>query len=484
MKQSIGSDVLKLSASKIITMTISLITAMLLSRFRTLEEYGTYSQILLVINLATAVFMLGLPNSINFFLARAENEKEKERFISTYYTLSTILSFLTGLVLFLATPLIVKYFDNQLISSFWYVLAVYPWTKIILSSIDNILIVYKKTYNLLVFRVLNGLFLLGAVIIVQLLNLSFFEYMAIVVMGESVFSIITYVIVNKLAGRISFLFDKHLIKLIFTFSIPIGIGSVVGTLTKEFDKLVIAGFYNTEQLAIYTNAAREIPVTIIAVSITAVLMPQIVRMLKKDEKCEAINLWGDSIALSYLIICFLASGFFTYAPEVMTLLYSTKYISGVPVFRVYSIVLLCRCTYFGMILNSAGKTKVILYSSIIALAINVVLNFIFYYLFGFIGPAIATVIATVICAMYLLIETSKTMNISFKKIFPWKSIGTITILNVVLSIVFCLLKNVLTLDQNIGEVMESLTLGLVWGVCYMSITFRFAKSKWLVLNDK
>jgi len=70
-----------------------MITAMLLSRFRTLEEYGTYSQLLMVINIATTFFMLGLPNSINFFLARAENNNERQKFLSVYYTLSTVLSF-------------------------------------------------------------------------------------------------------------------------------------------------------------------------------------------------------------------------------------------------------------------------------------------------------------------------------------------------------------------------------------------------------
>ena len=67
MRRSIGSDALKLTISKLITMAIALVNAMLLSRFRTLEEYGTYSQLLLIINLATTFFMLGLPNSINYF---------------------------------------------------------------------------------------------------------------------------------------------------------------------------------------------------------------------------------------------------------------------------------------------------------------------------------------------------------------------------------------------------------------------------------
>ena len=71
-KNNLGADAIKISASKIISLGMTMVTTMLLSRFRTLEEYGTYSQMLLVIGLVTSVCMLGLPNCINYFLARAE----------------------------------------------------------------------------------------------------------------------------------------------------------------------------------------------------------------------------------------------------------------------------------------------------------------------------------------------------------------------------------------------------------------------------
>ena len=483
MKQSIASDTIKLTTSKIITLTISMITAMLLSRFRTLEEYGTYSQILMVIQLVTTFFMLGLPNSINYFLAKADNDTERGKFISTYYTLSTILGFLIGLVLVLSTPLIIKFFDNPLIKNFWYVLAVYPWAKIITSSIDNMLIVYKKTHILMIFRILNSIFILSAVLIVQFLNLGFNEYMIIFVLGQAGFALIVYILAKKLSCEMQFKINKNLGKDIFSFSLPIGLGSFIGTLKTELDKITISWFYNTEQLAIYTNAAREMPVTIIASSLTSVLLPQVVRLLKKEENEKAINLWGDATSLSYLIICFLAIGIFAYAPEALTLLYSEKYLPGVPVFRIYAIVLLFRCTYFGMMLNASGNTKLIFKSTVISLTVDISLNFILYYTIGFIGPALSTLIATVVSASYLLIATSKVLNIPFRKVFPWKNILLITILNICLGLIFTFIKKLLDLDLIVGGVSEALILAVIWFVVYFAITFKFAKNKWKELNE-
>ena len=96
---SLGKDALLLTVSKMTTLAITMVTGMLLSRFRSFEEYGTYSQLDLVFTLFSAIFMLGLPNSINYFLARANTKNEQQKFLGVYYTLSTILSATMGIAL-------------------------------------------------------------------------------------------------------------------------------------------------------------------------------------------------------------------------------------------------------------------------------------------------------------------------------------------------------------------------------------------------
>lgn len=482
MKPSIASDAVKLSASKMITMMISMISAMLLSRFRTLEEYGTYSQLLLVVNLITTVFMLGLPNSINFFLAKAKDNNEKQKFLSIYYTISTILSLVTGLILILITPFIIDYFDNPVIKSFMYVLAILPWANIILSSIENVLIVYRKTTILVVFRVLNSVSLLTIILIVELLNLGFVTYMILFISVEAVFAISVYLIVKNISGHIKISFDKLLIKRIFSFSIPIGLASVIGVLSVQLGNLVIGKFFSTVDLAVYTNASREMPVTIFASSLTAVLMPQLVRLLNTKRYNEAINLWGNTISISYTIICFFSIALFVFAPEVISLLYSDKYLSGVTVFRVYSLVLLLRFTYFGIILNSIGKTKFILYSSLAALLLNMGFSYLFYVIFGFIGPAIATFVSMFLVALFQIIATSRSINISFNKIFPWRELMDITFINIMFGLLFAYVKKEIPLETFAGEITESIFIGIIWSGLYLILMLKKIKQKWRSLN--
>lgn len=481
---SLGKDAVLLTISKVMTLLITTVTGMLLSRLRTFEEYGTYSQLSLVVSLFSSIFMLGLPNSINYFLSRADSKEEQQKFLGVYYTLSTLLSLIMGVALVGATPVIVAYFKNPGITTFTYFLLLYPWAQVVTSSIENIAVVYHKTRFLTIYRIVNGLCLLGAVLVVQWIGLGFQEYMVANIAVYIIFALLVYMFAYRFSGGFRLGIDMQLIRTVFAFSIPIGLAAIVGTISIEIDKLLIGYLLNTEQMAIYTNASRELPVTFIAASITAVLLPQLTKMLKKDRNREAIDLWANATELSYAAICLIVAGVFTYGEDVMTLLYSAKYLPGLPVFRIYTLVLLLRCTYFGIILNAIGKTKEILYGSIASLALNAILNPLLYFALGMIGPALATFLSMFVVLLWQLSRTAKYTGVTFGQVFPWKRVGWITLVNAAFAVVFYGVKRLLPLDGWITSLGESLLLGALWCVAYLFVMKKSIKRAWTGLNQE
>lgn len=482
-KTTLGGDAVRLTVSKITVMCINVATSMLLARFRTLEEYGTYSQLMLTINLFTCIFMLGLPSSVNYFLARAEDRAKQQRFLSVYYTLNTLLSLIMGVALVCTVPLIEMFFKNPAIRNFAFFLAFFPWANIISNSIENILVFYKRTTFLVFYRIINSILVLGMVLAAQMLGMNFREYMVGSLGVYSVFALSVYMIVAKLSGGLRFSCEGSQIKKILVFSLPLGLSSIIGTLDLEMDKLLIGRMMSTEELAIYSNAAKELPLTVISSSITAVLLPQISKMIKNEENGKAVELWGAATELALVFMGLFVSGIFTYAEEVVELLYSPKYLAGVPVFRIYTLVLLLRVTYFGMILNALGRTKEIMHSSVLALLLNVMLNPLFYALMGTIGPAIATFSSIFIVMVYQLFQTAKYAGVPFRKIFPFANYGKIVVLNIVFGIVFYIIKLQLPVDQYVGNVVEAIILGVVWSGIYMLTMKSKIKKLWNKINN-
>jgi len=476
---SIGKDAAKLTFVKIFSMGLSMISAMLLSRFRTLNEYGTYSQILLVTSLAYSIFSMGLPNSINYFLAGEYNVAKRAKFIKTFYTSNTIMGVICGLGLFALVPVIQNYFGNDLIYKFAFVLILYPWVKLINSGMENLFIVYNKANKLIWFQLRYGITTLIIIFIALYFNLSFYIYMIMLMVVEIGFAFFIYYLSWKITGVIPIgKFDFALFKTILKFSIPIGLANIVGTLNIELDKLIIGGFLDTESLAIYTNASKEMPVAIISGSITAVLMPQMRRLLKKGHNEEAVDLWSDSITIAFIFICFISAVLFVFAPQAMSILYSPKYLPGVNVFRVYLLALLLRVTYWGMILNCIGKTKMVLYSSIGSLVINVILNYILYLIFGMIGPAIATLISITLMTLWQLRVTSKKINISFKKIIPWIKLLKIVLFNLVLGSVAYFINISLGTQLDFIGYMRCGLIIVVWAALYFRFHYKNIRIIW------
>lgn len=483
-KRSLGSDAAFLSISKIINLFISLITGMLLSRFRTLEEYGTFSQIQMLVTFAVSFFMMGLPNSINYFLPQANTRHQKDIFFSTYFFSCTLMSLTAGFVLFLATSYFVVFFDNSKIALFSYAFLILPWTRIIISSLGSTLIVSNKTIRLTVYNVIHSLLMLGLIFLVKYLGKSFELYVTVYCSLEVMFALCVYrevFFLNNMEDK--FCFDVHLLRKILVFSLPLGWAAVVGTLNIEIGKLVIGFFMGTEMLAVYANAGRELPFTVISSSITAVFMPFLVKLLSRNRVNDVVTLWGNTVELSYIIMCFFSTALFVFAPQVITLLYSEKYLIGVAPFRIYSLVLLWRTTYFGMMLNITGNSKLVLYASVATLLLNVTLVFVCYYFLGYIGPALAAFLSIGIIAILQLSMSSKVLKIRFSEIFPWRRLGNITLCNFSAGILVFFLKYAFAIETSSSDLLTVFIGGVLWMFLYISIMRKRIRTLWRGVNE-
>ena len=480
--ESLGGSFLSLASSKFIKYGFILLSSMLLTRFRTLREYGTYSQITLVVQLATSIFMLGLPNSLNYFLARCDTLEEKNRFVSLYYTVNTMLSVFVGTLLVLLTPALVRYFKNPLLTSFLFFIAVYPWTKIIISSVENLLVVFHRTRLLIAYRISNSLLTVLAILFVKWTGLGFREYLALFLGIEVFFALLVYYFARMNVGRLHFFFDKAMLLTILKFSLPLGLASAVGVLRMEMDKLFIGFVTDTESLALYASAAKEMPVTMISASFTAILLPHISRLMKENKLSESVKLWKDVTVLSFIINCFFALGLFVFSREAVLFLFGRKYTEAAPVFAVYSLTYILRATYFGMILNTGGNTRTILNSSFLSLGVNAVLNVVLYYTVGFTGPAIATVLSTLCGALYLLRSTSRVTGLPFRELYPWKQSGIVLGVNAVLAFAFSRLFPLIPFPSMDWQVAGAIAAAAIWFGLDALIFRKTIREKWKLLR--
>lgn len=486
IKSSLGADALVLTVSRVMVSLLGLVTTMLLARFRTLEEYGTYSQIIMVVDLISTILLMGLPNSVNYFLAKAEKEEDRRKFMSVYLFLCLLLSLAITACAYAALPLVITYFNNPLIRNFAYVFIAYPWSSLMINSLSNTCVVCGRANRLIFFNITQSLLSIALLLVAKIFTIPFRVYLMLHMGLLVLLAVAAVVWIRRMVGPMRLCFDFSFVRKIFAFSIPIGLAGAVGTLNTELDKLVIGRFFSTEEYAIFANAAKQLPVTMLTDSLTAVLLPCMVRLLGRGQKKDAIKIWGNSINIAFCFMCLVAGGLIVFAPDVMSLFYSTKYATseGVAVFRIYSLVLLLRFTYWGIVLNATGKTQFILYSSIGSMALNLVGNVALYYILGFIGPAVSTLLVIIAISVLQLLFTARELGTSLLHIFPWKDMARLLIQTACMGAVFWLVRNLIF--RNLGEsagVMSAIGLGCVWGILYAFVNRKMLVSNWTALNQ-
>jgi len=275
----------------------------------------------------------------------------------------------------------------------------------------------------------------------------------------------------------------NILKKVLVFSIPLGISTAISTISLDLDKLIIGFLLDEQSVAIYANAGKELPISYITVSFTAVVLPKVVKNIKENKTANALDIWKKSSEICFIIMSFFSVACIVFAPQIITFLYSEKYLEGVSIFRIYSLVLLFRITYWGTILNAFGKTKTILYNSIACLVLNLILSIGLYRVFGFIGPAIATCISIGAMCIFQLFMSARLVKEKILKIFPWKNFSQELLVNVILGTAVLGLTKIMNLGTDVKGIVFAIIIGIVWLVLYFLIFSKRILRIWKELNQ-
>jgi len=197
-------------------------------------------------------------------------------------------------------------------------------------------------------------------------------------------------------------------------------------------------------LGVYSNASKVLPFDIIMSSFCTVLLPEITRRVASKQYEQAVSLYKVFLEIAYISTGILCCAALSAAPQLMELLYSKKYISGLTVFCIYILVDLIRFTNITLILSAAGKTKKLMLVGIGALAANAVLNLVLYYMIGFSGPAVATLITTMGTGGMILSLGANELRTNLWSLFDRRFLLRFTAESIAASLVFMRLRDVLS----------------------------------------
>lgn len=421
MDGNAAGDAAVLALVRAMTMCLSLVTTRVLSTYLSTFAYGTYAQILLIVSTAASLTMFGLIDAINFYYCGAAEPEKREAYAATILTLQCCTGAAAGVLILLLAEPICGYFGNPELRRYLAFAAVLPLLQNGISILQVLFVSVGKARQLAVRNLVISLAQLACAVTAGM-YLRQVGLILAVAAALSVGQILFFLWSLSRSGcRIRLAAcDFHLTRDILKYSIPMAVFTLVNALNRDMDKYLISAVSDTQTLAIYANAARVLPFDILLIAFMTVLLPHITRQIAAKRYGDAVETYRAYLEISYISTALLACGVLAAAPEAMRLLYSEKYISGLPVFRIYIVSDIFHFANITLILTASGRTKLLMRLGFLGLAANFVLNILFYRLMGFAGPALATLLVSLGLGITILHFSAKELHTSIRGLFDCK----------------------------------------------------------------
>lgn len=338
----------------------AIVSSMILSRYLSKSDYGTYKQVMYVYNTLLTVFTLGLPKAFSFFLPRVELSQSKnliQKVTTLFYFLGGGFSFL----LFVFAPHISGFLKNPDLVSALRIFAVVPFFLLPTMGLDGILATFKQTKYLAVYHVLTNLFkLLCVALPVMVWRLGFKEALWGFVVASFITFLLAYYLKYMPVRRKGD--DKCSVsyKDLFRFSIPLLTASLWGIVISSTDQFFISRYYGNEVFADFSNGSMELPfVGMIMGACATVLSPIFSKMSHENvnPKREIYPLWINVFEKTAKLIYPLVIYCFVFADIIMIALFGSKYASSDTYFRIKLITNFFTLIVYGPLIINIGKVK-------------------------------------------------------------------------------------------------------------------------------
>ena len=428
-----SADAVLLMFIKLVTMALGLVVTRLLSQYFSYHDYGTYSQIILVVNTVASITILGMVDGTNFFYCRETDPQKREGYVSTIFTLQCMVSTVAGgVVMALCGPLC-THFHNPDVAPLLIFAAALPLLQNLISMLQVLVVSVGKA------RVLAARNLIVSRLVVVIAAIAFLRNVAVILLMTVVMDLaqigIFGLMLRRNGCRLALkAVNLRLLREIFNYCAPMAVFTVISTLNRDLDKYLVGMMTDTETLAVYTNASKVLPFDIIMTSFTTVLIPEITRRVAAGEKERAAAIYKAFLEFTYIATGILCCAAIAAAPQLMQLLYSRKYLSGLNVFIVYILVDLLRFTNITLVLAVAGKTGQLMFLSFGTLGANAVLNVALYHLMGLPGPALATLLVTLATGVLILALSARVLDTKLARLFDLKCLAVFLAVSLVLTL--------------------------------------------------
>ena len=394
----------------------------LLARWVGAEFLGIYSLANAIMLISEVVAKMGLETGVMRFVSRLNPELDQEKIqkiIASALRMTTIFSLVIMVALIISSGAIVKNILNEppLLKLVIIIFAIaIPFNALTLVSAFATQGFKRLKYKILVTQFLNPTLLLTTMVICY----GFISAESALMAPMLITGIIGFFVMLGVLKKVTGVSNNQIMKAkvdtsLLNFSYPLMFVTILQTFMHWMDILMLGYFTDATTVGLYHPAARTAgllqALLLSFISIYAPMMAQFHRegdRKKMDDTYKLVSRW--------LLMCAIPiSAIFIIFPGKVMLLFGPEYLPSAKI-----LVILTGATFIqaifgaaGPTLSMSGHTKLVLWNTIGAFALNFGLNIFLIPNYGIIGAAIATLTSLIVVGFARTIEVSVILKMNF-----------------------------------------------------------------------
>jgi O-antigen/teichoic acid export membrane protein len=419
MVPSLKSQTLSLFSGKVVAYLVTAVTPVILVRLLSPEQFGAYRQVLFLYAVALPVIKFMIPESLYFFYPR------KKKIIHRYLSQTLTLLCINGVI---GSCLIVlfggyfKWLPSGLTADFVMPLALFLLIEAVGSMIEHIFVLEKNIFLTFTGNLANSI--LRVMLIVGAVYL--FADVIAIVYALILWSVLrlgatVWYLIGKYPSRPGFS-SRAMLKEQLSYSLPIAVGGVIGLIGAQIDKGIISGYMTPEDFALYSLGSLGImsAVKVLYVSLGNVFVPRFGELAVNKDLDAIRRLWHKMILMNAIVTIPIVTFFIIYAPQVISILYTDRYLQATNLWRLNMMVLIIQMTGFGYIPKAMGRTGSIFAGNVARFIVSVPLSIYLIIEIGLVGGVIAFVVGFWVNALIQLRACKTSIEASFASFLPWE----------------------------------------------------------------
>ncbi len=411
---SLVSRASPLVAARIVAATLGMIVPLLLARSFLPEEYGTYKQLLLISQTLFYILPCGMTQSLFYFLPRDTK--------STAYLTQTLLFLVAvGIVgalgLNLAGNSLGEWFNNPFLAKFSGIISIYTFGIIASSPLEIVWTARGQTVYAAIVILISELTKAAAWTIPVVCGLG----LEGTILGMTGYSMTRLLVTWGIHFRVSKkIWRPEIWFAQLRYALPLGAAVALMVPQQALHQYLISAQLGAALFAAYSVAIFQMPIfDLFYGPMSEILMVRVAELDKEGRSADAAKTFLSTVQklifffvpIIVLLICF--------APNIIEVLFTQKYLSSAPIFRVATCAGLLACIPVEGALRAKGQTRSLFLGSMIKLIITIPLVIWGIRYWELMGGIVAWLIAETIAKLFWVHRLQKVMNITRNLLVPW-----------------------------------------------------------------